>query len=87
MLLLGVLTLGLLCWLSLRQLNQPRHRDFTKIYGECCECGTTVENGWPLCPNCQTRLRKSCPGCDKVHDVWFNFCPWCGQASQGRNPA
>lgn len=83
MLLLGVLILGLICWLILRQLNQPGKEDFTKIYGECPECGMTVENGWPLCPNCQTRLRKSCPDCDQVHDVWFNFCPWCGGHHRG----
>lgn len=85
MLLIGGLTLGLLCWLIIRQLALAPKGAPAKLVGHCPNCRHTVESGWLLCPDCETRLRKSCSACGEIHDCWFNFCPWCGHAAATTN--
>jgi len=82
MLLIGFLSLGLICWLICRQFERPQSKsEGARLAGCCPGCHAAVQQGWMLCPECQTLLHKSCPECGQVHDRWFSFCPWCGHAA------
>jgi len=48
----------------------------------CPACGGKVNSDFLYCPYCHTQLRKSCIVCDKVLQLEWNLCPYCG-ASQG----
>ena len=43
----------------------------------CPGCNRKVESDWIACPNCHTRLKKTCQNCGKVIDLSWNLCPYC----------
>src|SRR3954447_16174209 len=49
----------------------------------CKSCGNYVEDDYVICPNCQTKLRDSCPACARLVDLKWALCPYCGM-SQSR---
>jgi len=48
----------------------------------CPSCGGKVRSDFLYCPYCHTQLRKSCIVCDKIMQLDWNLCPYCG-APQG----
>ena len=50
----------------------------------CPGCGHRVQDGWQVCPNCHTRLKKVCIACRKLLELSWNLCPYCAapQAAQ-----
>lgn len=49
----------------------------------CPGCGRRVKDNWLFCPNCQTKLRKSCHQCGKLMELPWNLCPYCGTPAPG----
>jgi hypothetical protein len=49
----------------------------------CPGCGRRIRESWILCPNCQTKLKKSCHQCSKLMDLPWNICPFCGTPAPG----
>jgi RNA polymerase subunit RPABC4/transcription elongation factor Spt4 len=49
----------------------------------CPGCGRRVKESWLVCPNCHTRLKKSCHHCGKPMDLPWNLCPFCGTPAPG----
>jgi len=49
----------------------------------CPGCGSKTEKDWIACPNCYTRLKKSCHQCGKLMELAWNLCPYCGTAAPG----
>lgn len=49
----------------------------------CPGCGRRVRENWLVCPNCHTRLKKSCHHCGKPMDLPWNLCPYCGTPAPG----
>jgi len=49
----------------------------------CPGCGRRVKENWLVCPNCHTRLKKSCHQCGKPMELPWNLCPYCGTPAPG----
>jgi len=49
----------------------------------CPGCGRKIENDWAVCPNCHTRLKKTCHECGKLMELSWNLCPYCGSPEPG----
>lgn len=49
----------------------------------CPGCGRRVKDQWIVCPNCHTKLKKSCHVCGKLMDLPWNLCPYCGSPTPG----
>jgi RNA polymerase subunit RPABC4/transcription elongation factor Spt4 len=49
----------------------------------CPGCGRRTRENWLICPNCHTRLRKTCHQCGKLMDLPWNLCPYCGTPEPG----
>jgi hypothetical protein len=49
----------------------------------CPGCGRRVKENWLVCPNCHTRLKKSCHQCSKPMELPWNLCPYCGTPAPG----
>ena len=49
----------------------------------CPGCGRRVKENWLVCPNCHTRLKKSCHHCGKPMELPWNLCPYCGTPAPG----
>jgi len=49
----------------------------------CPGCGRRIREDWQVCPNCQTRLRKSCLNCGRLMELPWNICPYCGTPAPG----
>jgi len=49
----------------------------------CPGCERRIELGWQVCPNCHTKLRKSCQKCGKLMDLPWNICPFCATPEYG----
>lgn len=49
----------------------------------CPGCGRKVKDSWMVCPNCHTKLRKSCHKCGKLMELPWNLCPYCGTPEPG----
>ena len=43
----------------------------------CPDCGTTVEEGWLVCPSCRTRLAHRCLECGRSMRLDWSVCAWC----------
>lgn len=49
----------------------------------CPGCGRRVKENWVVCPNCHTKLKKTCHQCGKLMDLPWNLCPYCGTPAPG----
>ena len=49
----------------------------------CPGCGRRVKEAWIVCPNCHTKLKKSCHQCGKLMELPWNLCPYCGTPAPG----
>lgn len=49
----------------------------------CPGCERRVRDEWQVCPNCHTRLKKSCHNCGKLMELPWNICPFCGTPAVG----
>ena len=49
----------------------------------CPGCGRRVKENWMVCPNCHTKLKKTCHKCGKLMDLPWNLCPYCGTPAPG----
>ena len=49
----------------------------------CPGCSRRVKDAWIVCPNCHTRLKKTCHQCGKLMDLPWNLCPYCATPAPG----
>jgi len=49
----------------------------------CPGCGRRVKENWIVCPNCYTKLKKTCHQCGKLMELPWNLCPYCGTPAPG----
>src|SRR3972149_5591169 len=49
----------------------------------CPGCERRVKDEWQVCPNCHTKLKKSCHNCGKLMELSWNICPFCGAPAPG----
>ncbi|NTU62775.1 MAG: zinc ribbon domain-containing protein [Chloroflexi bacterium] len=49
----------------------------------CPGCGTRVQGEFVVCPNCHTKLKKSCQNCGRAMNLRWGVCPFCGTPSLG----
>jgi RNA polymerase subunit RPABC4/transcription elongation factor Spt4 len=45
----------------------------------CPNCQHYVEDDFQLCPHCQTQLKDNCHNCDRLVDLRWPVCPYCGE--------
>ncbi len=80
--LLGLLVFGLLVWLVVRAIR--RDRPTARHAGQTCHaCGAPVEPVFFRCPRCGIDIKTHCPGCCRVVDADWTFCPYCGREAAG----
>ena len=49
----------------------------------CPGCSQKVDEKWLICPDCHTRLKKSCHHCGKLMELQWNICPHCATPAPG----
>lgn len=49
----------------------------------CPGCGRRTKDNWLVCPNCHTKLKKTCHNCGKHMELPWNLCPYCGTPTPG----
>ncbi len=49
----------------------------------CPGCERRVKDDWQVCPNCHTKLKKTCHNCSKFMELSWNICPYCGTPALG----
>lgn len=49
----------------------------------CPGCGRRVKENWIVCPGCHTRLKKNCHQCNRLMELPWNLCPYCGAPAPG----
>lgn len=49
----------------------------------CPGCERRVRDDWQVCPNCHTKLKKSCQHCGRLMELPWNICPYCGTPAPG----
>jgi len=49
----------------------------------CPGCERHVKDDWQVCPNCHTKLKKTCLNCSKLMELAWNICPYCGTPAPG----
>lgn len=49
----------------------------------CPGCERRVRDEWQVCPNCHTKLKKTCSHCGKLMELPWNLCPYCGTPVPG----
>jgi RNA polymerase subunit RPABC4/transcription elongation factor Spt4 len=49
----------------------------------CPGCERRVKDEWQVCPNCHTKLKKSCHNCARLMELSWNICPYCGTPAPG----
>lgn len=49
----------------------------------CPGCERRVKDDWQVCPNCHTKLKKTCHHCAKLMELPWNICPYCGTPVPG----
>src|ERR671928_177524 len=59
-------------------------RDLEEKY-VCPHCQRGIEPDFVMCPHCHTALRRRCGVCDRVVDLTWSICPYCGD--DGSAPA
>lgn len=45
----------------------------------CPKCQHFVEDDFQICPHCQTQLKDNCHNCDRLVDLRWPVCPYCGE--------
>ena len=58
--------------------EQYLRRDLEEQY-VCPNCQRGIEPEFILCPHCHTALRRRCVACDRVVDLTWSVCPYCGE--------
>ncbi|HSO27235.1 MAG TPA: zinc ribbon domain-containing protein [Anaerolineales bacterium] len=53
----------------------------------CPGCGRRVREGWVVCPNCHTKVKKACLNCGKLLELPWNLCPYCATPTPGMRRA
>jgi RNA polymerase subunit RPABC4/transcription elongation factor Spt4 len=46
-------------------------------FGNCPNCGTTIEKDFIVCPVCNTQVRNVCPTCKRPLEAHWKVCPYC----------
>ena len=49
----------------------------------CPGCGKRTQPKWMVCPDCHTRLKKTCHHCSQLMELQWNICPHCGTPAPG----
>ncbi len=49
----------------------------------CPGCSRHVREGWVVCPNCHTKLKKPCRQCGKLMELSWSICPYCATPTPG----
>jgi len=49
----------------------------------CPGCERRVRDEWQVCPNCHTKLKKTCQNCSRLMELPWNICPFCGTPAAG----
>lgn len=49
----------------------------------CPGCARRIKDEWIACPNCYTKLKKTCHQCGKPMELGWNLCPYCGTPAPG----
>jgi hypothetical protein len=49
----------------------------------CPGCGRRTREGWIVCPNCHTKVKKNCQHCGKPMELAWNLCPYCATPTPG----
>lgn len=49
----------------------------------CPGCERRVKDEWQVCPNCHTKLKKTCHNCGRLMELPWNICPFCGTPAPG----
>jgi len=49
----------------------------------CPGCARRIREDWTVCPNCHTRLKKTCHQCSRLMLLPWNICPYCGTPAPG----
>ncbi|MBI3739705.1 MAG: zinc ribbon domain-containing protein [Chloroflexi bacterium] len=49
----------------------------------CPGCERRVKDDWQVCPNCHTKLKKTCHHCGQLMELPWNICPYCGTPVPG----
>lgn len=49
----------------------------------CPGCGARTAEGWQICPDCHTRLRKPCSQCGQLLELAWQICPHCATPVAG----
>ena len=57
-------------------------RDLEEKY-VCPHCQRGIEPEFIMCPHCHTALRRRCAACDRVVDLTWAICPYCGDNGSG----
>jgi Double zinc ribbon len=45
----------------------------------CATCASPVADDWLVCPVCANRLRRRCPSCERLVELTWDICAWCGR--------
>jgi RNA polymerase subunit RPABC4/transcription elongation factor Spt4 len=49
----------------------------------CPGCGRRTQSNWMVCPNCHTKVKKTCHHCGKLMELPWNLCPYCATPTPG----
>ena len=86
-LVVGVLFLpGILIYLILRPARTLEEEALLQSIEDnplCPGCSRRIRDDWVVCPNCHTRLKKSCHQCSRLMLLPWNICPYCGTPAPG----
>jgi len=50
----------------------------------CPGCGRHTAEDWLVCPNCYTKLMKTCHTCGRLMKLPWSLCPFCGTPEPGK---
>ncbi len=86
-LLVAVLNLpGILVYLILRPPRTLEEEALLQALEDlplCPGCERRVRDEWQVCPNCHTKLKKTCHNCSRFMELPWNICPFCGTPAVG----
>ena len=49
----------------------------------CPGCGRRIKDDWRVCPNCHTKIKKTCHKCGRLMELPWNLCPFCETPAPG----